>query len=701
MLFVSGARRMSRIAGPAAEERDSYSVWRWLRRLLLRLAASDPALVRLRMGSRATLTIVLTGLALFLAQLVHPLPLSAYGIAVTTAFVGSLAIREPTPFGRAITRLYSGIAGLAVVALASAVREWPAVADGLFIVVIFVAVYVRKFGIRWSAVGQFAFMCYFLGCYLRPAAADLPGVAIAIVISGIVAHLVRNFLLRDDRASDFRGTVVVVDRRIGELASQIRTAARRGAWSKERVDGAFDTEKAISDSVLVAEGLLPFAGKAPEGSLAADLPVLLFDVQLAAERALVIALELVPREQAAEPEVPIAAKDDGSASARRENETRLRSALINLRAAREKMLEAARSIPDSAFQGGGDSAKNGPGAAATGGGKWLSDPALRVAIQVAIASAIAMGLGLTISKTRWFWAVLTAFLVFTNTQSRGDTAIRAFQRAGGTLVGIVVGIGLATIMQGHVAWSLVLITILIFIAFYVLQLSYAAMTFFITLAVSLLYGLIGMFTPQLLVLRLEETLIGAVAGIFIAFFVFPQRTISTVADAVDAFFRALDDLLAAVQPSEAGARPDLLALSRTLDRRYQDLATAARPLGSNWQLVLKPGHVRQTLIRFMGCAYWARSFARALTSRDLGADDRAALAERVTGLRRQIAEARAAKASFFGGRASPHARTDRPAVGRAEISARTDDPLFALDVIAHIIDRTAQHDQPDAAPKSR
>ena len=68
-----------------------------------------------------------------------------------------------------------------------------------------------------------------------------------------------------------------------------------------------------------------------------------------------------------------------------------------------------------------------------------------------IASAIAMVGGVTLSPERWFWAVLTAFLIFSNTQSRGDLTVRALNRTLGTAIGIFIGIGLATLIEGELS----------------------------------------------------------------------------------------------------------------------------------------------------------------------------------------------------------------------------------------------------------
>lgn len=54
----------------------------------------------------------------------------------------------------------------------------------------------------------------------------------------------------------------------------------------------------------------------------------------------------------------------------------------------------------------------------------------------------------------------------------------------------------------------------------------------------------------------------------------------------------------------------LIALSQKLDAAYRDLTAAARPLGSNWSIVTRPGHTRQTLAIFLAATYWARIMAK-------------------------------------------------------------------------------------------
>ncbi len=252
----------------------------------------------------------------------------------------------------------------------------------------------------------------------------------------------------------------------------------------------------------------------------------------------------------------------------------------------------------------------------------MADPALRSAIQITLASGIAMVFGLMLSRERWFWAVLAAFLVFTNTRSRGDTAVKALQRSAGTLAGIVVGLAAASAIGGTVYIVLPLGAACIFLAFYFLPVSYASMTFFVSVVLSLAYSLLGVLTPQLLELRLEETLVGSVAGAAVAFVVFPTKTRTTLDGAIRNWCDKLAELLEEARRGTSGL--DLVTRSQALDRAYRDLAAAAKPLGVSWQLVTRPGHVRQTLAVFMGCTYWARIFARKMSQAAESPDDFAA-----------------------------------------------------------------------------
>ncbi|WP_152046171.1 FUSC family protein [Aureimonas psammosilenae] len=639
----------------------------WFARARALMVASDPTFSRLRMGARVTLTLIAIIAVLVLVHGFLPLSVAAYGISIITAMQGALQIKDVTNRRRVVTRVYSGVAGFLSVALATFLFSWPILNEAAFLVLVFVAVYTRKYGVRWNAVGMFAFMCYSLGSYMHPTPDELPGVAIAILISGAIAHLIRIAILPERPADEFARATLAIFERIGELR-RILAAGRFSGWSDHRRQDAFRMQDRIGEAILIADAFLPIGeAETGESEPGRHMAVALFDLQLASETAMLAALA---------DEVPVSAPNE-----------RLSAALDRLARLTAETKHLADNLPPIVFE-----REPLPSPASTAGSTGrspFSDPAFQVAIQVTLSSAIGMTGGLMLSKTRWFWAILTAFLVFVNTQSRGDTALRAVNRAVGTFAGITIGIGLATLLGGALVPSAILIVLFTFFGFYFLQLSYGTMTFCVTIVLSLLYGLLGEFTPGLLVLRLEETLIGTAAGVFISFAVFPQKTTGAADKAADAFLSALDRLLAAagtaIEQDHSGAR--ILVLSRHLDRRQADIAVAARPLGSNWQVVRRPGTVRQALLGFMALTYWARIFAKSLVGSRLDDERKTKLAESIGSLRTRIAAARETRVHFLT-EADAGSNANALVPPRfADAHAGTDDPLLALDVLSRLLAR--------------
>ncbi|WDL97154.1 FUSC family protein [Alicyclobacillus sp. ALC3] len=106
--------------------------------------------------------------------------------------------------------------------------------------------------------------------------------------------------------------------------------------------------------------------------------------------------------------------------------------------------------------------------------------------------------------------------------------LRKGSRVIGTLVGLVVSISVAELTNGRVVWVISVVIACIFCGFYLFRISYAFMIFFITIMIGQLYSVLHIFSPGLLVLRLEETAIGAGAGFVVALVVVPLSTRDTI-----------------------------------------------------------------------------------------------------------------------------------------------------------------------------
>jgi uncharacterized membrane protein YccC len=661
-------------------------------RLLDRIAASDPALSRLRLASRAMLSLGLSGVVLAGVTFLKPLPIAAYGITAVVSFVGSMSVRDKSVRAQMVTRVIAAVATTLSVLLASLLAPVPLVADLVFLAVIFLAVYARRYGPRGFSVGMIAFMAYFMGDYLRPAPSDIGWVAAAIALAFAVTHLMTFIVLPDDPERDFRRSVAAIDRRINLVLRELMEPGAAGVPNG-------DTRKVLQahlarlhDTVLMAEGFIPQgeAGSLAAEGAASDLAIALFELQLAVERLVAASFAAPPpadlllaalrHEDIAAALAAMGPPSPAMATAR---------ILLRVQRTRSRLEKALDGSPSPAFAAPATTppAAAAP-AAAPDGSRSLIPPALQRPVQVTLACAIAIGCGLLVSPVRWDWAVITAFIVFNNTRSRADTAVRALQRSAGTFGGLIVGTGVATLVHGQPEVSVVAILVLFFFAFYFVQTSYSLMIFLVTVALALLYGLMGMFSPELLMIRLAETLVGGLAGALVAFLVYPTRASTAAAGALDKYLAALRDLVAAARGRAHGeeAAGDLFARSRVLDRRYADLALAVRPIGGPWSVVTRFGQVREKLLLLAACTHWARALARSFAA-GKGLDQAAvARIDAAAGeLDAGIAAADARRASFFERReGTPAGAPPRgmPPDGGEE------DPAFALEVISVLIARS-------------
>ncbi|WP_168990426.1 FUSC family protein [Aureimonas flava] len=623
-----------------------------------RLMAIDPGLVRLHLALRVTLAAALVLCCLLLANhAIMSLSPAAFAAGLLFAIQGVVSIRDPSAHQRLRTRLLSGMAGLATIALFSLLVSQPRVVDGLFLVVAFTAVFVRRWGPRWTAVGMFSFMASFAGAYFRPQLTELPGIALAIAVTGTAAYLVREIVVRDRPLADLRSALAGVDHRVGRVAALIGEGGRSG-WSDRRRRRVRAAHQGVRDAMGVVEAMLPDEpqrGEAAPGET--PLAIELFDLNLALESVLAEAL----------------AHDIAGEAARRH----LADSLRRLARLRRRLRRAAAALTEADLASGlGPAMPARPGTA----GPFWRDDATRLALQVTLACALAMAGGMWLSADRWFWAVLTAFLVFTNAQSRGDTAVRALGRAGGTAAGIVAGMGMATLLHGQFVPSLVLCALCTFLAFFFLQASYGTMTFFLTVTLSLVYGLLGNFTPDLLILRLEETVIGTASGTLVSFLVFPQRTSAATGKAVSAFLKDLDRLMQAIEERLDGNGSDwrLYAISRALDRRHAAILAASRPLGRSWASGARRRSVRIGRLRFAVISHWAHRLAAACIR---PVDDVPALRRELARCRRSIAAV--AGPDFFQRMATP---AHFAAAGAPDGSAEDElDPVLAARAVNHTL----------------
>ncbi|MEV4420318.1 FUSC family protein [Patulibacter sp. NPDC049589] len=215
------------------------------------------------------------------------------------------------------------------------------------------------------------------------------------------------------------------------------------------------------------------------------------------------------------------------------------------------------------------------------------DPPAQLAIRVTLAVGAAAAVGSILSERRFYWAVIAVFIAFMGANTSGEQITKGINRVMGTVLGILVGSVLAHLV-GHSGWAVVVIVVALGFGIYVMKVSYALWVVGITVAVSQLYEQLGEYSNHLLVLRLEETAIGAVIAAVAALVIFPVNTRRAATFAARGHLDALADLLDGLgerasaaegtgrAPGADGMR--LTSAARALDHAANQLFATTRPL---------------------------------------------------------------------------------------------------------------------------
>lgn len=241
----------------------------------------------------------------------------------------------------------------------------------------------------------------------------------------------------------------------------------------------------------------------------------------------------------------------------------------------------------------------------------LRRPTTRAAFQVSVGSTLAIIGGEFLSTQRWYWAVLTCWVVFLNTASTGEILVKGYRRLLGTVLGVVAGVALAGLVGNHTWVAFALVLLFIFAMFFTAPLSYALMSFFVTAMLGLLYTLLNTYSLSVLWLRIEETALGAACGIIAAVLVLPVHTDRRTDELLNTVLTRLADVISAsVEQLSGGPAADLLDKARDLDTALDDLRASIQPLTHP----ITPLRGRRRTARYLvalleTCAYHARSLA--------------------------------------------------------------------------------------------
>lgn len=606
---------------------------------------SDPGSLRLRLAIRTTIALGCSLVAMYALTSAAGQPLSVALLGAVITMIAARSVTEPDPREQRITMALLPVPAALSSTAAALLTPYPLISDIVFVIVVFIAVYVRRFGARGRALGMVAFMAYFFNLFLKSGLHELPWLIVAVVVGTLCTFVMTAYVLPDRPEPVLEATIrslrarmaIVVDttadvQRVGRLD------ARRHRRIRARIARLNET------AVMVHDQIDDKANPASEwlGAGAGYLTPWLFDAELAVEWVAIAG----QRAAMAVPEIPAATRAELAAVLselarairvpdaaglrraasqaqdilEREPEAvvrRLAMAMIAAAAATSEvreLIERAEAgdltpqepddVPDA--PDGGDAEESPEGLL----------PTTRQAIQATVAASLAIVVGDLVSPARWYWAVIAAFVVFAGTNTWGDTLTKGWQRLLGTALGVPCGILVATLAAGNVPASLVLIFICLFCTFYFMQVTQSLMAFWITTMVALLYGLLGQFSFDVLLLRIEETAVGAVIGVAVAILVLPTTIGTTLRRDTRDFLTSLSTVIGSsiatlLDDPDPGALSDSpTEQARQLDRKLAQLRATAKPLLAGVGGLAGRRSIQLRLRLFRACDRYARALAR-------------------------------------------------------------------------------------------
>ncbi len=601
---------------------------------------SDPGLLRLRMAARTTVSLAVALLILFLLTKATHQPLTVALLGVLITMVAGRAVNEPDPRKQKITMALLPLPAALAITAATLLAPHRLLADVVFVVVVYVAVYARRYGPRGRALGLVAFMAYFFTLYLRATTSELPWLIGAVLIGTVCSIVMTVVVLPDRRQGVLRATVrslrarmaIVIDTtaellEVGGLDERRRRRLR--ARTARLNETALMVQSQIEDKVNPA-ALWP-------GVSGEDLALWLFDAELTVERvatagarAAIDSADIpastradlagalsqlsrairVPQPEGMQRAARLAQEllDDPSNPAGNPAVRRLALAIIaTASAASEVRALVEQAVTETSAAPSSDSDESDDEQRRAG-----LLPTTKQAIQVALAASLAIVVGELVSPSHWYWAVIAAFVIFAGTNTWNETITKGWARLIGTALGVPAGMLVAAVVSGNHTASLVLIFVCVFCSLYSFRVAYSLMTFWITTMLALLFGLLGEFSYGLLLLRLEETAIGAVIGATVAILVLPTNARTSMRNDARAFLTTLADVIetsvATLFGHEATASPTDKA--RQLGRDLQQFRKTAKPLAAGVGGISGRHSIRHGQRMLAACDRYGRTLAR-------------------------------------------------------------------------------------------
>lgn len=222
----------------------------------------------------------------------------------------------------------------------------------------------------------------------------------------------------------------------------------------------------------------------------------------------------------------------------------------------------------------------------------------RMAVQLAVGLGAAYVLGTWWFPAHWPWMLLSCYVVCSGNRGRGDVVHKGVLRLTGALTGTVGATLIAGVFATGDRWAIAILFVVLALAVWLRQASYAFWAGGVTAMLALLHGYYGEHGAEVLGERLIAVTLGAAIGVGVSWFLLPVRS-------QDAFRRRWADALAALAELLTALRtdPGQVAPAR---HRFAYAVSQVEVLEPAWRLHARvlgghEGHPAELCRRLVAC----------------------------------------------------------------------------------------------------
>jgi uncharacterized membrane protein YgaE (UPF0421/DUF939 family) len=601
-----------------------------------RLTASDPGLQRFQHASRIILSVISSIFTmLFILKLFHVQLLTASILSGLVGMLGIAIVTDETVKQKQVTTLLLGISSATAVTIGTSLSNSMHLVDFIMLLIIFLAFYVQQFGSRFFTVSMIAFMSIYFSALLKLQSEQLPWFYLSILVGVVYAFIYHFVIIKSSPKKILKRSLKSFHIQTNLTFNIIMNMIEDPYSNHKRLLG--QNVQRLNDYARMISGELATTDPSRiwPGVSSNELRLYVFDAQMLIET-LTDAINRLKELNALEHtelrrlltwvvrslrDTEVLSESYQPANLE-EAEKAIQGLRLTLNELHEQnqhpeewlyLIRRIESISNHVIDGAtvlqqsiqcgkvedrfkiGNAATKENVEVETTGKDYSFH---KKAIQAFIAGALSIVLGYAISPAHPYWILLTAFLVLLGTESVGRTYLKGFQRSYGTILGAIVGFGLAKLVEGHIVPELFLLFMSIFFAHYFFAVSYTTMSFLITMLVSFMYDiLLGGISGQLLIARVFDTLIGAAIAVAVSTVLFPRKTKDRVADASVDFLAELKVYLSSYLESfiDKSVTPVTITdKAFKMDEKLQEIRDEAK------SILKKPGsYSRSGIIRWL------------------------------------------------------------------------------------------------------